>query len=225
MASAGDLDLDRVPDILVGAPLARFTQGEVHLFSGRRLEPMDVWSPSVYAMQFGSAIARQDDLNGDRRPESVVTAPITWGTLHGAGWVETLGLDPYMRTDAHEISVAAGGTIAIEMDFPDWQGGWDHKVLFSASGAGVSVYGVEIPLEQDPFVVRSFLGIYPPVANPVGLHGTLDSLGRGQGTVTFPPGALSSWVGRSLHLAAVAIPPGFGRPQASSAVAVWTFVP
>lgn len=72
-----DFNRDRAPDFLIGAPLQNGLQGGAYIYNGsdgslqRRLRsPV----PQNYA-RFGATVLASDDINGDRRPDVVVSAP------------------------------------------------------------------------------------------------------------------------------------------------------
>ena len=72
-----DLNGDGFPDFLIGAPLQNSLQGGAYIYNGsdgtlqRRLRPPVAQN---YA-RFGAAVFVSDDINGDRRPDAVVSAP------------------------------------------------------------------------------------------------------------------------------------------------------
>jgi hypothetical protein len=77
VAGGKDLDRDRIPDIVVGAPLFKSAQGAVYVFKGsdgtllRKLRPA---TPQVFS-KFGAFVSLTDDLTGDGRPDIFVGAP------------------------------------------------------------------------------------------------------------------------------------------------------
>ena len=73
VANAGDLDKDRVSDLLIGAP----GEGKAFVFSGKTgallltlVNPFPETLPS-----FGAAVAGGKDFNGDRKPDLVIGSP------------------------------------------------------------------------------------------------------------------------------------------------------
>ena len=75
LAAAGDVDGDRVPDLLVGAPFAALTAGQVRLFSGAGGAPLGSWTGDDAGDQLGSAVASVGDADGDGVPDFVAGAP------------------------------------------------------------------------------------------------------------------------------------------------------
>ena len=79
VASAGDVNADGVPDILVGLPKSSrtglFTAGSVLVFSGADGNQLLRFDGSIEFANFGSAIASAGDVNGDGRADIVVGDP------------------------------------------------------------------------------------------------------------------------------------------------------
>ncbi|HEY1581522.1 MAG TPA: integrin alpha [Chthoniobacterales bacterium] len=84
MANAGDVNGDRVNDLVVGAP----GEGRVYVFSGKTgtllysiVSPTDDLQHS-----FGAAVAGGQDFNKDKKPDIVVGAPLA-STSKGAAYI------------------------------------------------------------------------------------------------------------------------------------------
>jgi FG-GAP repeat len=77
VAGGKDFDRDRIPDIVVGAPLFKGSEGAVYVFKGsdgtllRKLRP----TTAQLFSKFGAFVTVTDDLTGDRRPDIFVGAP------------------------------------------------------------------------------------------------------------------------------------------------------
>jgi len=84
VANAGDVDIDGVSDILIGAP----GQGRAYVFSGATGALIrTITSPVVENLpSFGFAVAGGRDLNGDGIPDFVIGAPLQGG-LRGAAYI------------------------------------------------------------------------------------------------------------------------------------------
>lgn len=79
VVSAGDVDLDGTPDILVGARLFStpgcFLCGRVYLFSGASGQVIWKWDADRTMDEFGWAIAGIGDVNGDGPADVVISQP------------------------------------------------------------------------------------------------------------------------------------------------------
>ncbi len=85
VASAGDLDLDGVNDVLVGAPHTQVgslvSAGSAFLLSGATGTLIQVWQGTRTAGLLGYSVASMEDLNGDLLPEILVGEP-------GNAWIQ-----------------------------------------------------------------------------------------------------------------------------------------
>ncbi|HKB14683.1 MAG TPA: integrin alpha, partial [Planctomycetota bacterium] len=76
VAGCGDLDMDGVPDIVVGAPAYGFpAPPEVTVFSGSDGSVLRNWIDLPWT-RFGSAVAGAGDVDGDGTPDVAVGAPM-----------------------------------------------------------------------------------------------------------------------------------------------------
>ena len=77
VANAGDLNLDGVTDMIVGAP----GKGQVFVFNGKTGDLLYlIESPTIDLLSsFGAAVAGGQDFNRDRRPDIVVGSPLQDG--------------------------------------------------------------------------------------------------------------------------------------------------
>jgi hypothetical protein len=74
VSSAGDVNGDRVPDLLVGAPGTGAAAGHAYVISGRTFRTIRVLSAHRRADEFGDGVAHTADLNGDGVPDLIVGA-------------------------------------------------------------------------------------------------------------------------------------------------------
>jgi hypothetical protein len=82
VSSAGDVNGDGVPDLIVGAPGTATTPGHAYVISGRTLRVIRVLSAHTPGDEFGDGVAHTADLNGDGVPDLIVGAS---GTNPGTG--------------------------------------------------------------------------------------------------------------------------------------------
>jgi len=76
VSSAGDVDGDKRPDILVGAPafLSHAHAGHAYVYSGRTYELIRSLSGEAVGDEFGSGAGWTEDVNRDRVPDQIVGA-------------------------------------------------------------------------------------------------------------------------------------------------------
>ncbi|HEY3765141.1 MAG TPA: FG-GAP-like repeat-containing protein [Gaiellales bacterium] len=74
VSSAGDVNGDGVPDLLVGAPGNGTTAGHAYVISGRTFRVIRVLSAHRPGDEFGDGVAHTADLNGDGVPDLIVGA-------------------------------------------------------------------------------------------------------------------------------------------------------
>ena len=77
VAGGKDFDRDRIPDIVVGAPLLKSAQGAAYVFKGSDgtlLRKLQSPTPQRFS-KFGDFVTVTDDLTGDHRPDIFVGAP------------------------------------------------------------------------------------------------------------------------------------------------------
>lgn len=204
VASAGDIDGDGKDDFLVGAPAATVggpsQTGYVAAYSG--ITGTHLWTRKEPGLplngSLGRSLAGLGDVDGDGYGEFLV------GALDRA---YVYSFRPFLQTDGQSLSAAAGGTITLDLDFPVLAAGLDYKVLLSEAGVGPTTYGVAIPLTADSLTLRSDQGYYP-MPGAFAMHGQLDALGDASAGFTIGPGSASHYIGRTLWIAAVAMPSG-----------------
>jgi hypothetical protein len=73
-SSAGDVNGDGVPDLLIGAPGTGPAAGHAYVISGRTFRTIRVLSAHRRADEFGDGVAHTADLNGDGVPDLIVGA-------------------------------------------------------------------------------------------------------------------------------------------------------
>ena len=220
---AGDIDRDGLSDVMVSKNHFRTSPAyilpKVAFYSSVSSEILYEWKDHemVYPDRqvFGAALG---DINQDGLLEMLIG--ISYGfAIWPINKLEIHSFTPGVFPTAAAFSASAGATLDFEINFPDAAAQENYRVLISASGIGSTLFGVEIPLQSDSFVLDSFLGIYP-FSTYSGLHGTLNNHGNAAASITVPANAYLGLVGRTFHLAVVANPSGFLPNYTSIAVPV-----
>lgn len=211
VSAAGDTNGDGFDDLVIGAtgadPNGLSSAGSSYLYSGRDGSMLHRWDGSSTGSEFGFSIAGAGDIDGNGFPDVIVGARQTPpGSTWNTGSAYLLSFKPFLYSSAFEISASSGGIVSFVLDFPDSAGLYKYKILISETGTGPTTYGVEIPLTLDSLVNRTFFGNYP-ISNHNGLQGDLDSSGDAFGSLTVPAG-ISSLIGKTFFLAAIANPTG-----------------
>jgi hypothetical protein len=76
VAGAGDVNLDGIPDILVGAQeMGPFSPGMVFLYSGADGSEIRNWSGNSASEHFGAQVANAGDVNADGIPDHIIGSP------------------------------------------------------------------------------------------------------------------------------------------------------
>lgn len=75
LAGAGDVDLDGVPDFLVGAPRGNPPSGSAFVLSGADGSVLWSWSGLAGGDRYGDAVAGPGDADGDGWPDLAIGAP------------------------------------------------------------------------------------------------------------------------------------------------------
>ena len=103
-----------------------------------------------------------------------------------------------LSADAAELSVAAGGTIALALDGGPAHAGALHLVLGSVTGnvPGIPIDGHVLPLNYDPYLQLTLNG----GGLVLGGVGFLDAAGSASAALVAPPGVIPAvLIGSQLH--------------------------
>ena len=128
----------------------------------------------------------------------------------------------YERTlwaNTETMSGSAGGTIGFDLVSGTPHAGNFYFLLGSLSGTapGLTVDGVNIPLNVDPYFLFTLSDANGPILP--GFSGTLDGLGKASASLILPPGAAAPIVGLSLQHAFAIVDTGTSKvSHASNAV-------
>ncbi len=196
VANAGDVDGDGKDDFLVGAPNGRNQQsvrsGYVRLFSGASRALLAEFYGTTANEGFGRSVAGvgnwnrfgETDLGIGRAGASRVTL-LSRRSLPLAGDVHAVSLS---GTNAQSLQLAAGVL----------HSGKPYVLLGSMSGVapGISLGGIHLPLNFDPYLEFTLGNPRPPLIGGVGV---LDAAGRAQAFWTTFPGIPPELVGTVLH--------------------------
>lgn len=234
VACIGDQDGDGVSDWAIGSP-SQFRpnfEGKVFLYSGADGRLIHtITSAAGTPSHLGEALDGGLDVNGDGQPDALITdntLPVNNVTASGAAYV--FSFDPFLNASDRALSSSAGGTITFSVSFPATEGGLHYRLLASTNllgsqGSGskpwVTAHGVSIPLVETALLYRMWRR--PPSAI-TGAAGILDANGNVAITMSLPPGAAASEIGRTFRFAVVSIT-GSGQASASSAAVLLSLEP
>lgn len=190
---AGDVDGDGAPDLLVAQPDV-FPIGAIHLLSGRDGRLLASFQADGRSDDWALEIATGADLNGDGHAEILVGALEDDVFSTGPGRLDILSWDPLVESDTLLASNSAGGSLQLDVDFPDSEAGQSYAVLLSLTGPGPTLVGEHwIPLTRDDQFERSLRGgARAPWADA---YGTLDVDGATTIRFDWAPGTFAGEAG------------------------------
>jgi FG-GAP repeat protein len=228
VASAGDIDGNGIDDLIIGAnnatPNGKLWAGSAFAYSGVDGALIRQWDGEATRDRLGSSVSSAGDSNLNGRSEVILGAPFASPLgAHEAGTAYVYSFLPFLHANTSTISASSGGTLDMELSFPDSSRFNRYKILISATGTGPTNYGIPIPLSQDSLLTQSFFGDYP-FPTHLALQGTLDANGYAWAQITAPAGMPTSLIGNTYYLAAITNPVG-ELPNYSSVATPLTVLP
>lgn len=227
VAAAGDVNLDGVPDVLVGAPHTDANgltgNGSVFTYSGVDGSLLHRVDGSRDFNQFGGALDGNGNVSPNGFADHIVGIHNSSNYGLGSGAAAVYGFNPFLAASSDTLSASGTSLVALEFDFDVFMAHEEYRLIISASSVGSFHHGVEIPLDLDGRVLRSYFGDYFSLLHS-GLSGNLDGDGRAVGSIGVMPGTMTPFLGRTFYMAAVANRPS-QLPSASSIALPMTIVP
>ena len=218
LEKAADIDGDGTTDFVMAGSMASPDTTGYEVYSG--VDGSLLYRHYADAGQTWWTIARAvGDADGDGRSEILFTVPDYENGLDvNAGQAQLHSWDPFLQSNVASLSDAIGGSVVLDLDFPQSHFFHGYRVLASHLGTGPSQLGnLEVPLTQAGFVWGLFSGAQAP-AWLLGGEGMLNGSADAVAGFTVPPGSLTPLLGQTIHFAAVAW--NFNGTVLTSSVAV-----
>ncbi len=224
VASAGDQDGDGVAELLVGVPYhdevaaVHASAGRAVLYSGADGRLLWDFVGGGAGDTLGDALAA-GDLTGDGKPELLLGSPFAdgaGGSHSGSAAVWAYHHDPVVTLSANSLSLGAGGSVQIELQFPLADAGARYALVMSQTGTGpVLLKGHYLPLTPDPMFWKCRDGQYNPAFQAPA--GTLDAAAAATAGLTVPAASASQLAGTSLWISALSHGNGQGIRHVAAA--------
>jgi len=222
---AGDLDRDGYADFFFGSP--NNSSGGIEagglgtLFSGATGNLIHTFSGEIAFDRVGSSFASLGDIDGNGFSDFVLGIN---GVNQSTGAASVLSFDPYLTTSAYRLSRSTGGTVTINIDFPDAEANAQYGLLLSRTGAESSGFrGGTIPLVQDALFQQVAGGWTPPFMS--NNFGTLDAYGNAAASFTLLPNSPLALIDTRRWFAAVTLVPGSGDMSTASIAVPLKIIP
>jgi len=224
VVSIGDVNGDSTRDILIGAR-GTAADGTAYIYSGTDGKLLHTIDAPELGQKFAAVVADGGDINGDGLADILIGAPSAGqNTEYQSGDVHVYSFAPFLQASAQTVSHSLGGNIALDLNFPSSEAGFDYGILLSASGRAASSYlGAAIPLVQDSLFVRSSRGHSSAFLQ--GSIGVLDLTGDASANFVLPTGSSAALLGMSFHAAAVSLDAGFSSIREVSAAVSLDILP
>lgn len=207
VASGFDMDGDGVEDIVVGSPATNRLNriGAASVYSGLTGELIRRWSGEELADEFGAKVFGFPDFNQDGYDDiliSAIKADDSTGLID-VGYASMYSFHPLLVADVQTMSASLGGSMHLDLDFPDLTANWKYRVLASFSGIGPTQLGtIQVPLTMDWLAADTYRNQYP--ISTTSTQGFLDPEGKATAQLQFPTTLPPQLIGRSLIFAATA---------------------
>ena len=225
IAVSGDITGDGVSEVWASASRAGSLDGlpSVRLLDGGNAQLLYTWEGLTLDGYGGATLAGGGDVNGDGIDDLLVGEPRFGLGAEGRALVLS-SLPVRLSADSHRLAIDAGGVMSLSLDAGPAFAGEFYLVGGSASGTspGISLYGIDIPINQDWYTTYTLAGA-PELIQFVGL---LDENGRASAQVDLSGGGTEILLLLQLYYAFVVIDPlagGSGVVQASNAVPLHFF--
>jgi hypothetical protein len=206
---AGDVDADGRADFLVGIPdhdAAGPSAGRATVFSGLTGSALVTLDGDTGGKRLGRSVAGNVDLDGDGTPDLVAGAPqmTVPGNVPGMARVFS-GPALSLFADRFQVSLAAGGTMTLDLRGGNPNAGALYWMFGSASGTSPGLFlggTVTLPLVYDAY---TFVTLVKPGAKYFqGFRGALDVAGVSTASIVVPPAMDPGLAGITLHHAFLA---------------------
>jgi len=224
VSGGADLNGDRIPDVVVGAPQrpaywrSSFEgHGYVRAFSGKDGSEIFTVKGSRAGEGFGACVGVVGDVNGDGTADIVTVRQNLVGANFTTPFAQVISGRPLMlTTDSHLMSLAAGGQQAFSIDAGKGHGGDPYFVLGSLSAApGFVVNDVRVPLMPDVWFYNS--AALANTAVFANTFGTLDAEGHAKAALRLPKLQIPGFETLTLHHAALILQNGTLRAASAAA--------
>ena len=223
LAYVGDVDGNGNPDLAVGSPgtntLGMANCGSVQIFDTVTGQRIQYAAGSLGDRLLGEQVSWIGDTTGDGK-DNVLTCEPRFSNqgLYENGAVHLLDFHPGLTTDQASLSASLGGTVNLEIDFPEHSAGFYYKLLGTQNGTGPTTFaGIELPLATTGQVWGAMLA-QPPPGVFTGAFGVLDANGNATAQLVLPAGFANFLAGSVLHFSAVSVLSPSALRQASVAV-------
>ncbi|MEE2887234.1 MAG: Calx-beta domain-containing protein [Planctomycetota bacterium] len=197
VASAGDVNQDGSPDLLIGEPGDLLTQtgvGAVKIYSGADGALLFRYQGLSTDTNFGRVVSSAGDVNGDGADDVLLGGRNVLVLLSG----KVMSL----TSESYELSLSQGGDVVFNLDAGSPQGLRDYIMAGSlGTSPGMTLGGIHVPLNSDAWFQASLLMYLN--AGFEQMRGRLDIAGRTKVTLRYPQTPTSTNVGITVYHAII----------------------